>query len=233
VSYARHLTIAAAAAALVLAGCGDTDDFGPGSAPDAGEQQGDTDAATEGTDADAGADDDVEGEGEAPDELEIDEDDAADVSWRYVEEFDEPFVWEENGVRLSITGVGLTDATSDEIPSDVAEFLDDGAQVVVVLEMTASNDSGQEIDFYPSQGTIQLLREQLEADLWFSDNFAGSEWRDGVDDSGQVFWQLTNTSYEDALQAGELTYTTSSVFSTEDFEEVAGGAEVTVNWSTP
>jgi hypothetical protein len=233
VSFARHLAVATAAAALVLAGCGNTDNFGPGSAPDTAEQQDDTDAATDSADADTGVDDDAEEEGEAPDELVVDEEDASDVSWRYVEEFDEPFVWEENGVRLSITGVGLTDATSDEIPSDVAEFLEDGAQVVVVLEMTASNDSGQAIDFYPSQGTIQLLREQVEADFWFSDSFAGSEWRDGVDDSGQVFWQLTSTSYDDALQAGELTYTTSTVFSTEDFEEVAGGAEITVTWATP
>lgn len=229
VTYARYVIAATAAAALVLAGCSDTSDFGPESEPDAAEQPEDAEEAEdEGTGEPA---EEVESEVDASEELDVDEEEVATDDWRYVEEFDEPFVWEENAVRLSITGIGLTDATSDEVPTDVTDFLDDGAQVVVVLEMTASNDSGQTIDFYPDQGTIQLLREQVDADLWFSDSIAGFDWRDGVDDSGQVFWVLTNTSYEDAVQAGQLDYAASPVFSSEEFEEVAGSAELTITWN--
>lgn len=230
-SHTRTLVAAVAAAALALAGCADTDEFGPGSQPDPAEQ------AEETEDADAPEDEPAEDAGsedEAPDELAVEEDEEADTDgWRYVEEFDEPFVWEENGVRLSVTGIGLTDVTADEVPSDVTDFLDDDAQVVVVLEMTASNDSGQVIDFYPGQGTIQLLREQLDSDLWFTDSIAGFDWRDGVDDSGQVFWVMTNTSYEEAVAAGELDYTTSTIYASEDFEEVAPGVELTITWSAP
>jgi hypothetical protein len=228
VTYARYMIAATAAAALVLAGCSDTSDFGPESEPDAAEQP--EDVEDEGTAEPA---EEAESEVDASEELDVDEEEVATGDWRYVEEFDEPFVSEENGVRLSITGIGLTDVTSDEVPTDVTDFLDDGAQVVVVLEMTASNDSGQVIDFYPDQGTIQLLREQVDADLWFSDSIAGFEWRDGVDDSGQVFWVLTSTSYEDAVQAGQLDYATSPVFSSEEFEEVAGSAELTITWNVP
>ena len=227
-TYVRTMLATTATAALVLAGCADTGDFGPGSEPDPAEQPDETDE-----DDAAEPEEEAGEEGEAPEELDVDEEEAASDDWRYVEEFDDPFVWEDNGVRLSITGIGLTDVTSDEVPSDVTDFLDDGAQVVVVLEMTASNDSGQVIDFYPGQGTIQVLREQVEADLWFTDSIAGFDWRDGVDDSGQVFWVLTTTSYEDAVQAGELVYIASPVFSSEDFEEVAGSAELTVTWSVP
>lgn len=228
VTYARYMIAATAAAILVLAGCSDTSDFGPESEPDAAEQP--EDAEDVGTAEPA---EEADSEVAAPEELDVDEEEVATDDWRYVEEFDEPFVWEENGVRLSITGIGLTDATSGEVPTDVTDFLDDGAQVVVVLEMTASNDSGQTIDFYPDQGTIQLLREQVDADLWFSDSIAGFDWRDGVDDSGQAFWVLTNTSYEDAVQAGQLDYATSPVLSSEEFEEVAGSAELTITWNVP
>ena len=227
-TYTRSMIAATAASALVLVGCADTSDFGPGSEPDPAEQPDDAE-----DEAAAEPEEEAEEEEEAPEELDVDEEEAASDDWRYVEEFDESFVWEENGVRLSITGIGLTDVTSDEVPADVTDFLDDGAQVVVVLEMTASNDSGQAIDFYPGQGTIQVLREQVEADLWFTDSIAGFDWRDGVDDSGQVFWVLTSTSYKDAVQAGELAYIAGPVFSSEDFEEVAGAAELTITWNAP
>lgn len=46
----------------------------------------------------------------------------------------------------------------------MTDFLEDDTQTVVVLEMTASNDSGETINFYPNQGTMQLGREQVDAD---------------------------------------------------------------------
>ena len=212
-----------AAAALGIAGCADGSDLGPGSQPDPAPVQ-DDDAE----DAEpAGAETD-ESEGEAPDGLDVTDGEAADNDWQYIEEFDEPFVWEDAGLRVSITGIGLSDVTSDEVPSEVTDFIEEDTQTVLVLEMTVSNDSGTQVDFYPSQGTVQILREQLEADLWFSDSIAGSDWRDGVDDSGQVFWMLS-TPFEEAVAAGELTYLTSSVWDA-DFEEVTSGAEITVTW---
>jgi hypothetical protein len=234
-----RLLAATFAATLVAAGCGETDDLSPGSDPDpAPSDEADHDADDEAdgdepADGEDAAEDPAEGDVEAADELEADEDDAEQAGWQYVEEFDEPHVWEENGLRLSVTGIGFNDATSDELPSEVAEFLEDDAQVVVVLEMTISNDTGETVDFFPSQGQIQLLREQVDADLWFSDNLAGTDWRDGVDDDGQVMWLLSRTGFDEAVAAGELAYTASGAFSAEDFDNVTSDVDMTIEWTTP
>jgi hypothetical protein len=226
----RMWTAWVAGAALVLSGCGATDDLGPGSDPDpavdtATSEANDGEPTTEETE-DGEESDEASG---ASDEVAAEDSDEADTDWQYVEEFDEPVVWEEEGVRLSITGVGINDVTSDQVPSEVTEFLEDDAQTVVVLEMTVSNDSGQVLNFFPDQGQIQVLREQGEPDFWFSDSVAGSDWPDGVDDDGQIFWVLTSTEWQDAVDAGELTYRADGAF-TADFDRFTSDVEVPITW---
>jgi hypothetical protein len=221
--------LAAFLAATVVAACADASDLGAGSERDPAERdeaaaEDDPEEETEEGEAD-------ESEGEAPAELEVDEDTAAGEEWQYVEAFDDPFVWEEGGIRLSVTGIGINDATHPEMPGDVTDFLDDGVQTIVVLEMTASNDSGAMVNFYPDQGTIQLLREQVEADLWLSDSVAGADWRDGVDADGQVFWMMNNTSFDEAVSAGELTFVAGAPHDSESWDDVAGSPELQVTWT--
>lgn len=225
----RLVPVAAVGAALLLvSACSDTSEFGAGSEPDPAPQE-TTDVEDEADDAadsgDAVGDAD---QAEAAEELAADEEES-DEDFRFVVQFDEPFVHEDGGIRLSITGLGITDATSDQMPSDVAEFLDDGVTTVLVLEMTASNDSGEQVNFYPDQGTIQVLREQVEADLWFSDSVAGMDWRDGVDSNGQVFWMLSSP-FEDVVAAGELAYVASAPHDSESWDNVADDFELTVTW---
>ncbi|WP_458115887.1 hypothetical protein [Arthrobacter sp. D2-10] len=172
----------------------------------------------------------VEASEEAAEELDADESEASEEDWRFVEKFAEPFVWEDSGVRLSITGVGITDATSSEVPAEVSQVLGEDTQTVVVLEMTASNDTGQVINFFPGQGTIQLLREQITSEIFLSDSIAGNDWRDGVDGDGQVFWALQNTSFREAVDAGELTFISSAASSTEDFQSLTAEVEIAVSW---
>jgi hypothetical protein len=225
---ARSVLASCAAAALVLA-CADASELGAGSERDPAEQEETSEAEPEQAEPE-GAEPE-EPEGDAPDDLEVDEEAANGEAWQFVEAFDDPFVWEEGGVRLSITGIGINDAAHPDVPSDVAEFLDDGVETIVVLEMTASNDSGQTINFYPDQGTIQLLREQVEPDFLFTDSIAGYEWRDGVDDDGQVFWMLMNTSFDDAVAAGELTFVTGAPHDSESWDDIAGPVEMQVTWT--
>jgi hypothetical protein len=155
----RSITSRAAAAlvtgALIVVGCGDTDGMSPGSEPDpaaADEPDTDDDTADDpepDTEPESADEPDEADEAEpVPDESDADE--GADDGWQYLEEFDDPIVTEESGVRLSLTGLGINDVTTGDIDADVREFLDDGTQTLVVLEMTASNDSGGSIDFYPN-----------------------------------------------------------------------------------
>ena len=217
-SHARRLAATAAATALVLSACGDASELAPDSDPDPAPQE----------DSDDDEPDDPVADDEPDDELaDVDEEDADDL-WQFVEEFDDPFVHEDAGVRLSITGLAISDVTSDEIPADVVEFLDESTRTALVLEMTASNDSGSQIDFFPAQGEIQIGREQVEPDLWFTESLAGIDMRDGVDDTGQVFYELEQ-SYDDAVSEGALTYVASDPVD-EDFQTVAEGFEIEVTW---
>jgi hypothetical protein len=218
-------TLALVAGLVLVAGCGDGSELGPGSERDTAPQP-------EPAASDDGAGETDETDADAPDELDVD-DDSDTREWQFATSFDTPFVWDDSGVRLSVTGLGINDATHPDLPGEVAEFLDGGVQTIVVLEMTASNDSGQTIDFYPDQGQIQLGREQVDADLWFTDPIAGFDWRDGVDDDGQVFWMLKNTSFEDAVGAGELTFLASAAFSSDAFDPVTDAVEVAVTWDAP
>lgn len=206
-----------------VAACGDTEEFGPGSEPDPAVA---SELPSQGATEEATAEEAPE---EVADELEADEEEASDEEWRFVEEFSTPVVWEEAGVRLSVTGVGITDATSSEVPSEVTGLIGEDALAVVVLEVTASNDTGEVVNFYPGQGTIQVLREQVDADLLLTDSIAGSDWRDGVDSDGQVFWVLENTSFTDVVESGELTFLASAA-SSADYQSLTSDVEVAVTW---
>ncbi|WP_323959741.1 hypothetical protein GC088_14590 [Arthrobacter sp. JZ12] len=208
----------ATAVALATGGCGNTESLGPGSERDPAPQRESASVAAP-----------EEAQEEAAEELEADEAEASDEEWRFVEEFAEPFVWEEGGVRLSVTGIGITDATSPEVPAEVSELLGEETQAVVVLEMTASNDTGQVVNFFPGQGSIQLLREQVDAELFLSDSIAGNDWRDGVDGDGQVFWSLQNTPFKEAVEAGELTFVAGGA-SSQEFATITDDVEITVTW---
>lgn len=216
----KHIrTLTATGVALLLAaGCGDTDDLGPGSEPDPAPQEEAEDAAAP----------EEAAEEDAPDELDIDEDDGIEEG-QFLEEFDEPVVYESNGVRLSITGIGFTSMDSPVVDDDTRDFLEDDTETLLALEMTVSNDAGEEINLFANQGTIQIGRQQVEADLWFSDSFAG-EMRDGVDDDGMVIWQLT-TPFDELVELGELTYVASAPSSNETFESIAEDIELQVTWT--
>lgn len=228
--HARKLIATAAVCAMILAACGDASELAADSDPDPApqdEDEGPNDEPDEESDGEPDNDEQTDAD-QADDEL--DDLDEADDIWQFVEDFDDPFVHEDGGVRLSITGLALSDVTSDDFPADVAEFLEDDTQTAVVLEMTASNDSGSQIDFYPGQGEIQLGREQVQPDLWFTESLAGMDWRDGVDDTGQVFYELEQ-DYEDAVAEESLTFIANDPMD-EDFNTVGEGFEIEVTWDS-
>jgi hypothetical protein len=65
--------------------------------------------------------------------------------------------------------------------------------------------------------------------MWFTESFAGFDWRDGVDDSGQVLWQL-QAPYDEVLAAGELTLIVSGAYDSETYEDLTSDMEVVVTW---
>ena len=215
---------AAASVALLLAGgCVDSDDLGPGSeqveTPQETDDEQEVTAPPEAT---------VEEAEDVTDDLAADEAEEQ-VENQLIVEFDDPFVWEEAGIRLAVTGVGITDATSDDVTEDIRNFLDEGTETVVVLAMQVSNDSGEAINLYANQGEIQVGREQVDADLFLSDSFAGSDMRDGVDDDGQVFWSL-RSPWEEVIDHGELDLIISGPSSSDTFDRLADDIELQVTW---
>jgi hypothetical protein len=193
------------AASLAIAGCLDGSDLGPG--------------ASEGSDPTAT-------EAGSPSDVTRDE-------WQFARELEEPESWEENGITVEVTGISINDATHPDLPSRVGDFLDDDVQTVVVLEVAVANDSGESISFNPNQGTLMVVREQTNADLWFTDNFAGSEMLDGTDDGGQVFWMFKDTSFEDAIANEQLTYIARPAKTSEEGEELTGEVELVIRWDAP
>lgn len=221
---ARLRYLAATSAALMLAaGCADTENLGPQSEQVETPQE--TDAEQDETAASEATADEAEDPAEEPAADEAD----AEVENQLIVEFDDPFVWEEAGIRLAVTGIGITDATSDDVGDDIRSVLDEGTETVVVLAMQVSNDSGEAINVYANQGEIQVGREQVEADLFLSDSFAGGDMRDGVDDDGQVFWSL-RSAWEEVTELGELDLIISGPSSSDTFDRLADDIELQVTW---
>lgn len=213
------MKIALLATLLLLTACADTDDLGPGTEPDPAEQE------------DQEPDEVEDQESEEPvEDLEPDEDEQAEGILR--QELDDPVVYEDSGVRLSVTGVGLSSMDSPEADESLGDFVEDDTQTVLALEMTASNDSGGMVDFYPDQGTVHVGREQVEADLFLSESVGGADMRDGVDNNGLVIWQLT-APYDEVVAEGQLTFAASAPVDSESFDRVGGEVELTVEWDAP
>lgn len=217
-------TASTLAAVVLLAACADTDDLGPGTEPDPAAQ----------TDEEPAEEPDEEPEepeepAEPVEDLEPDEDEEAEG--HFIHELEDPVVYEDSGIRLSITGIGITSMDSPVIDDELHDYVEDGTETLLALEMTVSNDAGEEVNVYANQGTIQVGREQVDADIIFSDSFAG-EMRDGVDDDGQVIWQLS-APFDDVMGEGALDYVASAPSSNETYESVAADIELTVEWDAP
>lgn len=216
----KHLSTAIAVLVL-LAGCVDTEGMGPGSEPDPAPQADDAEE-------DATDEEETDAEEETDDDLDTDEPDDEEME-QTAQVFDDPFVWEQEGIRISVTGIGIN-RIDERTPDDVTRALEDDTNTVLVLDVTASNDHGEAIDLYPSQGEIQVGREQVDAAMWLGDPIAGSGMRDGTDDSGEVFWELTS-DYDDVAAEGALDYIVTGPSNAETYDRVIDGdIELAVEW---
>lgn len=203
---------------LALTGCGEIED-----APVAQQEPGQTaDPSEQASIAEEAA------ETEAPEDVdELTEDDGPSEGQHRIE-FDSPYTYESNGVKLVVDAIQFNDV--ENLEADVTEFLEDDTQTVLVARMQASNDTGKTINFYPNQATLKIGREQVDADMIFSDSFAGMDWLDQTDDEGQVYWQL-KTPFEEAIAAGSLILTTSAPHDSESWDDVGEPVNMTIEWS--
>lgn len=224
----RRAAAVLAAGALIVAGCGDTDEPSPDSELDP--------AAVDETDIEEATIDDLEPDDAEPASDDLDGPEGADGD-QYIEEFEDPFVAEESGVRLSVIAVIINNVTED-FRAATRDRHDDDTQTELVLEMTASNDAGNAVDFYPSQGTLQLDGEQVEPfEVWmvsYSESnddleFAGRRFRDGDRDSAVVSWQL-KAPYDEVVAAGELTLSVDGAVDPETLDSVTSDMELVVTW---
>lgn len=170
---------------------------------------------------------------ERPEDSEPSPSDETRDEWQFALELEEPETWEQEGVRVEVTALTLNDATHEDLPSEVADFLDDDVLTVAVLEIEIANDSGETISFNPNQGTLLIAREQVNADLWFTENFGGSEVMDATDDGGRVFWMFRDTSFDDAVANEQLTYIARPAKVAEEDEALTDDVEIVVRWDAP
>lgn len=147
--------------------------------------------------------------------------------WVHVEDLADPVVWEQDGINLEITRIAIGDPEQIDAPG-----LPDDATALVGLEMSVSNDSGAEISWHPVAATIHVLREQVDSGEPGGDQVAGNL-RDGVDDSGQEVWVLTDTPLDDVLAAGELTWVSPGPWEDGGLGDrvTADDIELTVHWA--
>jgi len=206
-------------AVLMLGGCGGADD----------DQTAVADTPTEQAEAPPKAEVEEPNEGEVTEDATDEPAPEPDAGQTNIT-FEEPFAYESNGVSLAVTDLSITsrEFMVEQDPS-LDDLLDEGTQTMLALNMQATNDSGQTINFYPNQGTLKVGREQVDADLFLSDDFAGNDWQDATDDGGAVIWMLS-APYQEVVQAGEATLTVSAPSSVEDFSSMGKPVELTITW---
>lgn len=167
---------------------------------------------------------------EVAEELEPDED--VDESGQRIIEFDSPFTHEDSVSSLAVTGLGITSRewAEGEMSDEEIEFTfgEDG-QTIVVLRVEAENISEQVLAWYPNQGQIVLGSEQLDAEVFISDNVGESEWQPGVARDGNVIW-VSTTPFEEVEQLGELRYLVNAAADAEDFSAAGEDVDLTVTW---
>lgn len=143
-------------------------------------------------------------------------------------ELDPPTVYKDGKIRLAVTQIRfISRQEAKELDADY--IIEDNAKTLVVATFRLSNDSGQKINLYPNQGTLQIGREQRDADLFNSTQDIGGEFNDGVDEVGQVLWQF-RTAMPKLLKAGEATYSTGAPHESDNFSDVGEPVDLTIEW---
>ena len=225
----RQLVFSAfAVLVLAVAGCDvdddttDVDEAAEAEAPEPETEE----PATEEPESPEPEPDEPAAEDEEPDS----EPDAA--SEQFVREFDDPVEWSDDGLELTIHGVGINDlAWVVQEESDLGMVLDEeDGETVLVLDVEASNNTGAVISWYPDQGEIVLDDEQTEPDLFLSGDVGHTDWEDGTTRHDEIVWVL-RTPFDEAVEAGELRYLVSAAHDAEDFmADYGSDADITVEW---
>jgi hypothetical protein len=202
----RQRVAAAAAAALTLgwgASCAPVEERAPSEAEladayDRGYEDGREDALSEIAEAEQEAEDEEE-----PDaDLDEDEEDA-DERFETLLEVRHAVA---EGLTAEITRVGGISREQFLAQNpDQGDLLDPATQTLFFLDIEASNESGDTVDWPLGQGVLVVGSEQTSTLSTYGETLDGEGWRDGVDQSATLVWELS-TPYEEVAPLGRATY---------------------------
>lgn len=98
------------------------------------------------------------------------------------------------GVVMRVTFIGLASIESIEADpdlSDLVESMREDEQITLgMISISVKNSTDKVINIYPDQGTIACSDEQVDIDMWASDD-VGGEYLPGIMKEGEVAFFLT------------------------------------------
>jgi hypothetical protein len=149
---------------------------------------------------------------------------------------DPPSTFEENGLRLEVTYISfqsredlLAQAEDDADKAFLEAMIEEQTQTIVRVEAVLANNSGETVSWHPSQGTLQIGSEQRDANPFLSpDEIGGNDILDGTEDDGLAIFEF-RTPRDELFATGQARYVVGPAFD-DDFNEVAGEADLTITW---
>jgi frataxin-like iron-binding protein CyaY len=206
----------AAAAALVLGGCGgETAETEPETSAD--------DVADEAA-TDDDADETPEEPTEAAEEPTEAADDAADEAADNLLPIETQTI-ETGGFVLTVENLGYL--SRDDLGDDADEVLDDRTQTLLALDLTVENTTEDTLSIYPDQGTLVIGSEQTEAQFWLSDQ-VGGDFYGTVTKEGMVFFESSQDG-DDIRDLGEVRYLVDGPHD-EDLDRTGDDVDATISW---
>lgn len=127
---------------------------------------------------------------------------------------------DRGGVVIRVTGVTLAPIEmllEDEETSDwFQEYADEGVQTVGALGIEVENLTDQIVSIYPDQGVVLVGNEQVDTDLWLSDD-VGGDMNPGILKDGAVVFMLERSVPEDI---STVRYQVDAAFD-EDYDDIS------------
>lgn len=149
--------------------------------------------------------------------------------------FDDPQTAQTSATEVAVTGITFTRRSAAEQAPGIREgnadyLLDPATRTIISVDFTATNTSGQVLDWYPAQATLVQDGQRVEASPGLSQLPGPADgWQPGVQRSGQTAFQSDKamSAYADG---GSLRLVFRRPREHEGFSSVAPPTVITVDW---
>lgn len=149
--------------------------------------------------------------------------------------FDDPQTAQTSAYEVAITGITFTSrSAADQAPGirdgNADYLLDPATRTVISVDFTATNTSGQVLDWYPAQAVLVQDSQRVEASPGLGQLPAPADgWQPGIERSGRTAFQ-SNKALSTYADGGSLRLMIQQAREHEGFSKVAPATVTTVDW---